>query len=96
MPAGSDAPASATMTRTWLGFAIMCLGMFMAILDVQVVATSLPTIQGALDIAPDRMSWVQTAYLTAEVVAIPLTGFLTRLLSMRWLFVLAIGIFSLA
>nr|WP_241911635.1 DHA2 family efflux MFS transporter permease subunit [Telmatospirillum siberiense] len=84
------------MTKTWIGFATMCIGMFMAILDVQVVATSLPTIQGALAIAPDRMSWIQTAYLIAEVVAIPLTGFLTRLLGMRWLFVLAIAIFSLA
>ncbi len=37
------------------------------------------------------MSWVQTAYLVAEVIAIPLTGVLTRALSMRWLFVLAIG-----
>ena len=56
----------------------MCVGMFMAILDIQIVATSLPTIQSALGIAPDQMSWVQTAYLIAEVIAIPLTGFLTR------------------
>ena len=68
---------------------MMCVGMFMAILDVQVVATSLPAIQGALGIPPDQMSWVQTAYLIAEVIAIPLTGFLTRALSMRWLFVLS-------
>jgi len=81
---------------TWIGFATMCIGMFMAILDVQVVATSLPTIQDALGISPDQMSWVQTAYLIAEVIAIPLTGFLTRLLSMRWLFVLAISVFTLA
>lgn len=59
----------------------MCVGMFMAILDVQVAATSLPTIQSALDINPDQMSWIQTAYLIAEFVAIRLTGFLTRLLS---------------
>jgi MFS transporter, DHA2 family, multidrug resistance protein len=81
---------------TWIGFAMMCLGMFMAILDVQVVATSLPTIQSALAILPDHMSWVQTAYLIAEVIAIPLTGFLTRALSMRWLFVLAVAVFTLA
>jgi len=81
---------------TWAGFAMMCIGMFMAILDVQVVATSLPTIQGALGIARDQMSWIQTAYLIAEVVAIPLTGFLTRLLTMRWLFVISISIFTLA
>jgi DHA2 family multidrug resistance protein len=75
---------------------MMCIGMFMAILDIQVVATSLPTIQHALGINPDQMSWIQTAYLIAEVIAIPLTGFLTRLLSMRWLFVIAISIFTIA
>src|ERR1700748_993016 len=81
---------------TSIGFAMMCVGMFMAILDVQIVATSLPTIQNALAIPPDQMSWVQTAYLIAEVIAIPLTGLLTRMLSMRWLFVLAIVVFTLA
>ena len=57
----SDVPAQAVTAasfRTWLGFSMMCLGMFMAILDIQVVATSLPTIQGALHIAPDQMSWI--------------------------------------
>ncbi len=74
----------------------MCLGMFMAILDVQVVATSLPTIQSVLNIDPDQMSWIQTAYLIAEVVAIPLTGFLTRVLTMRWLFVVSLTVFVIA
>src|SRR6195256_3104698 len=80
---------------TWLGFTLMCVGMFMAILDIQVVATSLPTIQSALAISPDAMSWIQTAYLIAEVIAIPLTGWLTRALTLRWLFVIAIFVFTL-
>ena len=84
------------MIRTWIGFSMMCVGMFMAILDVQVVATSLPAMQNALAIAPDQMSWVQTAYLIAEVVAIALTGFFTRLLGMRRLFVLATSVFTVA
>ncbi|MBC7376570.1 MAG: DHA2 family efflux MFS transporter permease subunit [Burkholderiaceae bacterium] len=75
---------------------MMCVGMFMAILDVQVVATSLPAMQHALAIAPDKMSWVQTAYLIAEVIAISLTGFLTRLLGMRRLFVIATSVFTVA
>jgi DHA2 family multidrug resistance protein len=74
----------------------MGVGMFMAILDVQVVATSIPTIQKALLVRPDQISWVQTAYLIAEVIAIPLTGLLTRMMTMRWLFVTAISIFTLA
>src|SRR2546421_6108085 len=81
---------------TWLGFVLMCLGMFMAILDIQVVATSLPTIQDALAISQDAMSWIQTAYLIAEIIAIPLSGWLTRVLTLRWLFVAAIGLFTAA
>ena len=82
--------------RGWAGFSMMCLGMFMAILDIQVVATSLPTIQGALHIAPDQMSWIQTAYLVAEIIAIPLTGFLIRAATMRLLFTVATVVFTLA
>ncbi len=80
----------------WAGFLAMCLGMFMAILDIQIVASSLPEIQAAFDIPLDRLSWVQTAYLIAEVVAIPLTARLTRLLSLRGLFVSAVTGFTLA
>ncbi|HXS07462.1 MAG TPA: DHA2 family efflux MFS transporter permease subunit [Rhizomicrobium sp.] len=78
-----------TPTRLWFGFAAMCLGMFMAVLDIQVVASSLTAIQGALHIPLSQLGWIQTAYLMAEVVAIPLTGILTRALSLRVLFALA-------
>src|ERR1700694_5298976 len=81
---------------TWLGFVLMGLRMFMACLDIQVVETSLPTIQDALAISRDAMSWLQTAYLIAEIIAIPLTGWLTRVLTLRWLFVTAISLFTLA
>jgi len=82
--------------KTWIGYVAMCVGMFMAILDIQVVASSLTNIQAALHISADRLSWIQTAYLTAEVIAIPLTGMLTRALSLRWLFVGATLGFSLS
>ncbi len=91
---GNEIPEASL--RTWAGFIFMCVGMFMAILDIQIVATSLPTIQGALNIGTDQMIWIQTAYLTAEIVAIPLTGFLTARLGMRWLFVSAVTVFTIA
>ena len=81
---------------SWVGFMAMCVGMFMAILDIQIVATSLPSIQEALAIQPDQMSWIQTSYLIAEVIAIPLTGWLTRVLSLRGLFVVATSLFVVA
>src|SRR3954447_17847352 len=92
----SAAPQDTPSLATWLGFVLMCVGMFMAILDIQVVATSLPTIQEALGISPEAMSWIQTAYLIAEIIAIPLTGLLTRVFSLRWLFVGAVSIFTAA
>src|SRR5450432_152739 len=95
MNAGISVPGK-VRAATWAGFVLMCVGMFMAILDIQVVATSLPTIQAALAISRDQMSWIQTAYLIAEIIAIPLTGWLTRVLTLRWLFVIAISIFTLA
>jgi DHA2 family multidrug resistance protein len=96
MSVQQDAVCAAPDTTTWTGFLLMCLGMFMAILDIQVVATSLPTIQDALGITKEAMSWIQTAYLIAEVIAIPLTGLFTRVLTLRWLFVAAVGLFTLA
>jgi DHA2 family multidrug resistance protein len=82
--------------RTWLGFLAMCLGMFMAILDIQIVASSLPQIQAAVGIPSHQLSWIQTAYLIAEVIAIPLTGWLTRLLTLRGMFVSAAAGFTAA
>ncbi len=82
--------------RTWLGFLAMCLGMFMAVLDIQIVASSLPEIQAAVGIPSHELSWVQTAYLIAEVIAIPLTGWLTRLMTLRGMFVSATAGFTAA
>jgi DHA2 family multidrug resistance protein len=67
-------------------FAIMCVGMFIALLDIQIVASSLQEIGGGLSAAQDQISWLQTAYLIAEIIMIPLSGWLTRLFSTRWLF----------
>ncbi len=79
-----------------LGFAALCLGMFMAILDVQIVATALPTLEQALTIAPENLSWIQTAYLLAEIVSIPLTGPLQRTFGLRRLVVTALIGFTAA
>ena len=73
--------------RDWAGFMSMVVGMFMAILDIQIVSASISDIQAGLSASPDEASWVQTSYLIAEIVMIPLSGWLSRLLSTRVLFV---------
>ena len=80
----------------FIGFLLMAFGMFMAILDIQIVSASLGQIQAGLAASADEVSWVQTSYLVAEVVMIPLSGFLARGLSTRWLFTLSAGGFTIA
>src|ERR1700756_403742 len=82
--------------RTILPFALMCVGMFVALLDIQIVASSLADIGGGLSAAQDQISWGQTAYLIAEIIMIPLSGWLTRVFSTRWLFAASAFGFTLA
>ncbi len=91
---------TAAKPQTWireiLPFVVMCIGMFMALLDIQIVASSLQDIGGGLSAAQDQISWVQTAYLIAEIIMIPLSGWLTRVLSTRWLFTASAAGFTLS
>ncbi|MGO4685653.1 DHA2 family efflux MFS transporter permease subunit [Hyphomicrobium sp. 2TAF46] len=82
--------------RQLAGFLAMVFGMFMAILDIQIVSASLTEIQAGLSASSDEIPWVQTAYLIAEVVMIPLSGFLARALSTRTLFFIAATGFTAA
>lgn len=85
------APSAAVL----IGFAAMVVGNFMAILDVQIVASALGALQAGVSASRDEISWVQTAYLIAEVIGIPLSGFLGRALGVRLLFSLSALAFSL-
>jgi DHA2 family multidrug resistance protein len=69
-----------------LAFATMCLGMFIALLDIQIVSASLRDIGGGLSAGADDTTWVQTAYLIAEIIVIPLSGWMASVMSTRWLF----------
>ncbi len=79
-------------TTTILAFSAMVVGMFMAVLDIQIVASSLSIIAAGLSASGDELSWIQTSYLIAEVIIIPIAGFASRLLSSRILyFISALG-----
>ncbi|PPK75736.1 DHA2 family multidrug resistance protein [Methylobacter tundripaludum] len=80
----------------WIGFFSMAVGVFMAVLDIQVVASSLQEIQAGLSATKDEIAWVQTSYLIAEVIIIPLSGWLGRVFSTRYLYVISAGGFTLA
>jgi DHA2 family multidrug resistance protein len=93
-PAQFDAEPRFDVPRL-VAFLSMVFGMFMAILDVQIVSASLSEIQAGLAASADEVAWVQTSYLVAEVVMIPLSGLLSRLMSTRYLFVVSAAGFTL-
>ena len=95
-PAAPFDPASLTNAQKYLIFAVMAFGQFMALIDIQIVAASLNEVQAGLSAAPDEISWVQTAYLMAELVMIPFSAFLAQSLSTRWLFALSAGLFTIS
>jgi DHA2 family multidrug resistance protein len=90
------APVQRIAPRRLIAFLIMVFGMFMSILDIQVVSASLNEIQAGLSASSSEVSWVQTAYLIAEVIAIPLSGFLSRALGTRLLFAISAAGFTIA
>lgn len=77
-------PRSEQVTlKTWIGLMGAMLGAFMAVLDIQITNSSLQEIQAALGASLEEGSWISTAYLVAEVVVIPLTGWLSQVFSIR-------------
>ncbi|HEU5019915.1 MAG TPA: DHA2 family efflux MFS transporter permease subunit [Pseudolabrys sp.] len=95
-PLGGDGSADILSPRRLAAFVAMCFGMFMAFLDIQIVSASLTEIQAGLSASADEIPWVQTSYLVAEVIAIPLSGFLSRALGTRVLFTLSAAGFTFA
>lgn len=78
-----------------LAFASIILGVFLAFLDIQIVASSIGPLSVALGATIEEVAWVQSAYLIAEVIVIPLAAWLTAALSTRYLFLFAITGFTL-
>jgi len=69
--------------RTWIGVLASMLGAFMAILDIQITNASLQDIQASLGATLEEGSWISSAYLVAEIIVIPLTGWLSKVFSLR-------------
>src|ERR1041384_3544568 len=82
--------------RKLIAFFAMVFGMFMSILDIQIVSASLAEIQAGLGAGADEIAWVQTSYLIAEVIMIPLSGTLARIVSTRILFSFSAAGFTIA
>src|SRR3954468_21216833 len=88
-----DAASDQVPLRNWLAVLGGVLGAFMAVLNIQIVNASLADIQGALGAGLDEGGWISTAYLVAEIITIPLAGWLTRVFSLRRYFLVNASLF---
>src|SRR6202790_3325973 len=70
-PIAASRPEPVVTPRLIAAFVALSVGMFMAILDIQIVASSLAEIQAGLSASASEIAWVQTSYLIAEIVMIP-------------------------
>jgi len=82
-PTASGPTAVAVPAKTWIAVIGATLGAFMAVLNIQIVNASLADIQGAIGAGIDDGGWISTAYLIAEIVVIPLSGWLAQVFSIR-------------
>ena len=86
-PAAEDAPPAtdeeSVSVGTWLTVFGGVLGAFIAVLNIHITNASLKDIQGALSATLEEGSFISTAYLTAEVVVIPVTGWLAMVFGLR-------------
>ncbi len=89
-------PKAMPVQRKFLIFGLMAFGQFLALFDIQIVSASQRELAAGLSAGADEVSWVQTAYLMAELVMIPLSGYLARALSTRWLFVGSAAMFTVS
>jgi DHA2 family multidrug resistance protein len=69
----------------WIAVLAGALGALVATLDISIVNSALPQIQGEIGATGTEGTWISTGYLVSEVVIIPLTAWLTRVLGMRTL-----------
>ncbi|TCP97426.1 DHA2 family multidrug resistance protein [Sphingomonas sp. PP-F2F-A104-K0414] len=87
----SDERADAS---AWLAVAAGTLGAFMATLDISIVNSSLPTIQGEIGASGTEGTWIATAYLVSEIIIIPMAAWLERMLGLRTFLLIAAGLFT--
>jgi MFS transporter, DHA2 family, multidrug resistance protein len=90
---GSALPERADATA-WIAVAAGALGALLATLDISIVNSALPTIQGEIGASGTEGTWIATAFLVAEIIIIPLSAWLERLLGLRTLLIIAVVAFT--
>lgn len=84
------------LSKRWLAFILLCLGDLMIVLDMTVVNVALPSIKTDLGFNDASLVWIVNAYLLTFGGFLLLGGRLGDLYGQRRLFIVGLGIFTLA
>ena len=88
--------AHAPDPRRWQALALVCVAMFMTVLDVSIVNVALPSIGKALHFSEQNLQWVVNAYVLVFGGFLLLGGRAADLLGRRRILLLGLGIFTAA
>jgi EmrB/QacA subfamily drug resistance transporter len=80
----------------WLALYVLCAGVLMIVLDVTIVNVALPTIKDSLGFSQSGLTWVVNAYLIPFGGLLLLAGRLGDLLGQRRMFLIGLGVFTVA
>ena len=94
MPGPGNEPYQKASPQDWLAVFAGALGALIATLDISIVNSALPQIQGEVGATGTEGTWIATGYLVSEVVMIPLSAWLSRLLGMRTLLLSCSSLFT--
>ena len=95
-PRRYTAPMTMDNRKRWLALLVLCLGDLMIVLDVTIVGVALPSIREDLGFSDESLAWVVNAYLITFGGFLLLGGRLGDLFGHRRLFLIGIGLFTLA
>ena len=95
MPPRPDYENYTVLTRWVVLFAVV-LGAILEILDTTIVSTAIPQMQGNLGATLDEIGWVSTGYIVANVVILPLTGWLSARFGRRQYLAASMAFFTFA
>src|SRR5262245_2753798 len=82
--------------RPWRALLVLCIANFLVLLDTTIVNTAAPDIMGSLDVGISEILWVLNGYLLAFASLLIVFGRLGDMVGPRTLFVLGLGVFTIA
>src|ERR1700680_443842 len=86
----------APQVSPWLTAFTVMLATFMEVLDTSVANVALPHIAGNLSASVDESTWVLTAYLVANDIVLPLSGWFSTLFGRKRFYMGCVGIFTVS